>query len=345
MMKKYYTVIALLIAAALLLPACGSITSSAPDCKSADVFCIGLVTDVGKISDKSFNESAWNGLQQAAKELGAKVEYIETTDAGDYEKNISFFGDAGYDVIVTAGFNLGAATTKLAPTYPNTRFIGVDQPQAEPAIPNLTGLVFHEDEAGFLVGALAAQMSKTKKIGAVCATDAAPAVWRFGEGYKAGAAYINPAVEVTVVYHSDVGFDQTFSDLEWGAANASTLITNGVDVVFGAGGKTGNGAVIAAADKGVYAIGVDSDQYFTLTEAKSMLLSSAMKLITPGVFDLIKMAKGDKFPGGNYYGSVQYAPFHNLDSKVPADVKTRMAAITSGLADGSIVTNVSAAKP
>jgi basic membrane protein A len=343
-MKKIYAVLVLLLVAAMLLPACGSATA---DCKSADVFCVGVVTDVGKIDDKSFNQSAWEGVKLAEKDLGAKVQYIETTDAKDYDKNIATFGDAGYDVVVTVGFALGEATAKAAAAFPNTKFIGVDQFQ-DPSVPspaNLAGLNFPEDNAGFLVGALAAQMTTSKKLGAICGTDAVPPVWRFGEGYKAGAAYIDPAVEVTVVYHNDVGFDKTFSDPEWGATTANSMIDKGVDVVFGAGGKTGNGAVIAAAQKGVYAIGVDSDQYYTLPEAQKMLLSSAMKLITPGVFDLTKMAKDGKFPSGNYFGTAGYAPFHDLDSKVPAEVKAKMEEIAKGLIDGSIKTNVPPVKP
>jgi len=347
-MKKFYTVFAFLLIAAMLLPACGTAASGTPDCKSADVLCVGVVTDVGKIDDKSFNQSAWEGVKQAEKDLGAKVQYIETTDAKDYEKNIATFGDAGYDVVVTIGFALGEATAKSAATYPNTKFIGVDQTLDTTATQptNLVGLIFPEDQAGFLVGALAAQMTKSKKLGAICGTDAVPAVWRYGEGYKAGAAYIDPAVEVTVVYHNDVGFDKTFSDPEWGATTANSMIDKGVDVVFGAGGKTGNGAVTAAAQKGVYAIGVDADQYFTLPEAQKMLLSSAMKQITPGVFDLVKLVKDGKFPGGtNFVGTAGYAPYHDLDSKVPAEVKAKMEEIAKGLLDGSIKPNVPAAKP
>jgi basic membrane protein A len=337
-----------LLVAAMLLPACAP---AAADCKSADLFCVGVVTDVGKIDDKSFNQSAWEGVKQAEKDLGAKVQYIETTDAKDYDKNIATFGDAGYDVVVTVGFALGEATAKAAAAFPNTKFIGVDQflstSDTMPTIPaNLVGLNFPEDNAGFLVGALAAQMTTSKKLGAICGTDAVPPVWRFGEGFKAGAAYIDPAVEVTVVYHNDVGFDKTFSDPEWGATTANSMIDKGVDVIFGAGGKTGNGAVTAAAQKNVYAIGVDTDQYLTLPEAQKMMLSSAMKLITPGVFDLTKMAKEGKFPGGgNYFGTAGYAPFHDLDSKVPAEVKAKMEEIAKGLIDGSIKTNVPPVKP
>jgi basic membrane protein A len=343
-MKKLYTIIAILMTATMVLSACASQSAGTPDCSKADVFCVGLVTDVGKIDDKSFNQSTWEAVQQAEKELGATVQYIETTDAKDYDKNIATFADAKYDVIVTVGFNLGEGTIAAAKKYPDVKFIGVDQFQSD-VIPNLVGLSFPEDQAGFLVGALAAMMSKTKKIGAVCGTDAVPPVWRFGEGYRAGAAYIDPAVEVTVVYHSDVGFDKTFTDPEWGKTTAISMIDKGVDVVFGAGGKTGNGALLGAAEKGVYAIGVDTDQYYTVPEAQKVLLSSAMKLLTPGTFDLINKAKNNEFPSGNYFGLAGYAPYHDLDSQVPADVKTKMEDIQQALSDGSLLTNVPAVKP
>ena len=344
-MKKLYMILAALLVAAMLLPACAP---AAADCSSDQVFCVGLVTDVGKINDKSFNQSAWEGVQQAEKELGAKVQYIETTDAKDYAKNIATFGDENYDVIVTVGFNLGEATDAAAATYPKVKFIGVDQFQAE-TVNGVAGLVFPEDQAGFLVGALGAMLSKSHKLGAVCGTDAVPPVWRFGEGYKAGAAYADgmkgTTTEVFVVYHSDVGFDKTFTDPEWGAATAKSMMDQGADVIFGCGGITGNGAITAAAQAGAFAVGVDTDQYLTLPEAAPRMLSSAMKLITPGVFELIKMAKDGNFPSGNYTGKAGYAPYHDLDSEVPADVKSEMEKIKAGLDDGSIKTDVAPVKP
>jgi basic membrane protein A len=342
-LRKFYAVVVLLLAAAILIPACNTV-ENAPDCKNPELFCVGLVTEVGKINDKAYNEAAWKGAQQAAKELDARVEYIETTDWQDYEKNITTFADAGYDVVITSGYDLGKATVKLAPAYPNTNFIGIDQAQdvLDTVIPNYTNLIFPEDQAGFLVGALAAKMTQTKKIGAVCGNDAIPSIWRFC-GYKTGALYADSTVAVTVVYNSDFG--KSFSDPEWGAATANSLVDKGVDVVFGAGGETGNGAIIAAAQKDVYVIGVDIDQYYTQPEAQKMLLSSAMKIITPGVFALIKLAKDGAFPNGNVYGYAGYAPFHDLDGKVPDEVKAKMEAIAQGLIDGSIKTNVASAKP
>lgn len=346
-MKKLYLVVAVLVVAAMLLPAC---TATAPDCTKEDVFCVGMVTDVGKIDDKSFNQSAWEGLQQAKTDGVADwIQYIETTDAKDYDKNIATFGDAGYDVIVTVGFNLTDQTRAAGATYPNIQFIGIDQDQYAGTIDNVTGLIFPEDQAGFLVGALAAMMSETHKIGSVCGTDAVPPVWRFGEGYRAGAAYIDAqfgtTTEVFVVYHSDVGFDKTFTDPEWGAATAASMIDNGADVIFGAGGKTGNGAVTEAATQGVYAIGVDSDQYYTLPEAAPMLLSSAMKLITPGVAELLAMAKDGTLTGGNYLGLAGYAPYHDLEDSVPADVQARMEEIQAMIQSGELLTGVPPVKP
>lgn len=352
-MKKLYGLLAVLLVAAMILPACAPAEA---DCSSEDTFCVGLVTDVGKINDKSFNQSAWEGVQRAEQELGAVVQYIETVDAKDYDKNIATFGDAGYDVIVTVGFALGEATVANAAKYPNIKFIGVDQFQAwqfdddaSNDVPNVAGLGFPEDQAGFLVGALAAMMSESHKIGAVCGTDVVPPVWRFGEGYKAGAAYADgmngTTTEVFVVYHSDVGFDKTFTDPEWGAQTAQSMMDQGADAIFGCGGITGNGAITAAAQAGAYAIGVDTDQYLTLPEAAPRMLSSAMKLITPGVFDLIKAVQDGTFVNGNVTGDAGYAPYHDLDGEVPAEVKAAMEKLNADLLSGAVVTNVPPVKP
>jgi basic membrane protein A len=193
-------------------------------------------------------------------------------------------------------------------------------------------------------------MTETGKIGSVCGTDAVPSFWLFCEGYRAGAAYIDPSVEVFVVYHNDVDFDKAFDDPEWGAATADTMIDNGADVIFGAGRKTGNGAVTEAAARGVYAIGADIDQYYTLPEAAPRLLSSAMKLITPGVAELISMAKdaqagGAAFPAGNYMGQASYAPYHDLEDVVPDEIKARMVEINAMLLSGELTTGVPPTKP
>jgi len=323
--------------------------SAEVDCTKADSFCVGLVTDVGKVDDKSFNQSAYEGLKKAEKELGATIKYIETTDSKDYGKNIATFAENGYKVIVTVGFALGEAPIAAAKQYPDVKFIGVDQSQTD-VIPNLSGIIFDEDKSGYLAGVLAGLMTKSNKVGGVFATDTIPPVWRFGEGYRAGVKSVNDKAEINIVYHNDVGLDKTFVDPEWGKTTANSMMDKGVDVIFSAGGKTGNGGLIAVAgkstaDKPIYAIGVDADQYYSVPEAQKVLLSSAMKDITPAVFDNIKAVKDGTYKGGNFVGPVFLAPFHDLDSAVSADIKAKLDEVSKGLKDGSIKTNVAPTKP
>ena len=339
-MKKFYLVFAVLAIAALALSACGGATAdvSEDNCASEEVLCVGLVTDVGEIDDKSFNQSAWEGAQRAADELGAFTKYVETKDAKDYASNIALFADKNYDVIVTVGFAMGDATIAAAAEYPEVDFIGVDQGQWGGEIANVAGLIFPEDKAGFLAGALAAQLSETGTIAAVLGTDLVPPVVAFKEGYEAGALYINPDINLISTYHPG-GMDVAFVDPEWGATTAKQAIDQGADVVFGAGGKTGNGALIeVASNEGVFCIGVDSDQWETVPEAHPCLVSSAMKLITPGVFDLVQASVDGAFPAGNFFGSTGLAPFHDLDSSVPQAVKDTLAEIDAALQDGSLST-------
>ena len=343
--KKFHSLLVVTLVTAMLT-ACIP-TSSAPDCKSAEVFCVGMVTDVSKVKDQGVNQFTWDGILQAEKDLGIQAQYIETTSWKDYDKNIATFGLAGYDLIITVGYNLGDATAKAASLYPNSMFIGIDQQQngAKAGPANLVNLTFPEDEAGFLAGALAAQMTSDRQVGAVCSTDLVPMTWRYCEGFKAGVVYIDPGVEVSLAFHNDVNNNLAFNDPEWGAASASNLVRKGADVIFGAGGLTGNAAVTAAAQMGVYAIAADSDQYDSLPDAKKMLLTSVTKLITPAVYDLVKLALEDKFPSGNYTGGIAYASYHDLKGQITAKIKERMKQIAQGLADGTIKTNVSSVKP
>ena len=355
-MLKKLSFIVVLVWVAGMLAACGGTTptpasTSVPSSTSAPTsaptspsttakFKIGLVTDVGRVNDRSFNQSAWEGVQQAAKALNlsdADIKYIETKDAKDYEDNMRQFAGEGYNIIVTVGFALGDATIKMAKEYPNINFIGVDQFQGE-ALPNLTGLVFNEDHSGYLAGVLAASLTKSGTIAGVFGTDLVPPVVAFKEGYEAGAKSVNPDIKIISTYHPGE-ISQAFTDPEWGAATAAQAIDQGADVIFGAGGMTGNGALEeVAAHAGLYCIGVDSDQWETLPGAHPCLVSSAMKLITPGVVELVQLAQDGKFPGGNHFGGAGLAPYHDFDSKIPAEVKAEIERVDKGLKDGSIKT-------
>ncbi|MEZ4657266.1 MAG: BMP family ABC transporter substrate-binding protein [Caldilineaceae bacterium] len=340
---------AIVLTLTLLISACAPVpapagevseTGAGGDAAAANIK-IGLVTDVGRVNDRSFNQSAWDGVLQACSELGLAegedCKYIETQDAKDYADNIQQFVDAGFNVIVSVGFALGEATITAAKDNPDIYFIGVDQFQGEP-LPNLTGLIFHEDQSGFLAGALAASMSQSGTIAAVLGTDLVPPVVAFKEGYEAGARYINPDINLISTYHPGE-LSQAFIDPEWGAATAKQAIDQGADVVFGAGGSTGNGALQeVATHEGLYCIGVDTDQWETLPAAHPCLISSAMKMITPGVVGLITTYNGGEMTSGNSFGAAALAPFHDFEDAIPAEVKTKLEEIKAGLDDGSIST-------
>jgi len=300
---------------------------------------VGLVTDVGKIDDKSFNQSTWEGVQKAKSDLGADIKYLQPKDAKDYANLINQFVQEKYDVIVTVGFALGDASIAAAKANPTVKFIGVDQFQAD-TVPNVVGLIFHEDQSGYLAGALAGQMTKSGTIGQVLGTPIVPPVEAFGVGYIAGAKALKADIHVLSACHPG-GLAKGFSDPDWGKSTALQMLDQKADVIFTAGGQTGNGGLLAIAerkDSGVLGIGVDTDQYNTLQQAQPILLSSAMKLITPGVFNLVKMAQGGAFKGGNTYGDVGLAPYHDLESKVPDAVKSKMNQLADDVKGGKVDT-------
>ncbi len=304
------------------------------DC-AGDAFCVGLVTDVGQIDDKSFNQSAWEGVQASGAD---HWDFIETQDSTDYATNIGTFIDQGYDVIVTVGFALGEATLIAAGENPDTMFIGVDQFQGE-AAPNVAGLIFPEDQAGFLAGALAGLMTESNTVAAVLGTDLVPPVVAFKEGFENGARFTNPDVELISTFHPG-GLDVAFTDPAWGADTARQALDSGADVIFGAGGLTGNGALAEIAKEGgdAFCIGVDSDQWETVPEAQPCLITSAMKLIDIGVADLIGLAQSGELPSGNFIGDVGLAPYHDFDSVIPADVQDQITELTPQVLDGTVPT-------
>jgi len=341
-MIKRLTAMVAVFALATLGFAAPSKAASESDCGTGALFCIGLVTDTGKVDDKSFNQSAWEGAKAAAKVNGGFAKYVETTDPKDYAKNIGQFASKKYDVIIGVGFLMAEAMTKAAATYPKIKFIGVDQFQGA-AVPNLTGLVFPEDKAGFLAGYLAGHLTKTGKTGAVLGTEVVPPVRYFGEGYRNGVAYAAQELKKKypaskLIYHAP---DNAFNDPAWGGTTAQQLLSQGYDVIFGAAGNTGNGALLRVAKKkGAYCIGVDSDQWGTLPEARPCLVTSAMKLIDKGVASIIANIVDGTDKGGNYFGDVGLAPLHDFAKKVPAAYQAKLKSITPKVLSGQIKTGV-----
>ncbi|MCK5316904.1 MAG: BMP family ABC transporter substrate-binding protein [Anaerolineales bacterium] len=338
MQKKIFAVLALLLLSSLVLTACAT-PAAEPTC----AYKIGFVTDVGKLNDQSFNEAGWNGVLAAAEQLGLAEEcygFIETADSADYIPNIESFIDEGFDIIVTSGFAMGAATHQSGIDHPDIFFIGTDQTQvdadfAPEPLENVTGLIFHEDVSGYLAGALAGLMTETNVIGGVYGCPFIPPVARFEVGYYNGAKYTNPDVEVLNVYHPG-SLDVCFTDPEFAAETAETLIGEGADVIFGAGGLTGNGALIGACNQGKMVVGVDMDQFYTLPEVKDCIISSATKGLVGDVTALIISATDGTFPGGEVFGPAVLAPFHNFEDVIPQDVKDTLDDISAMIDSGEI---------
>jgi len=306
---------------------------------------VGLVTDVGRINDKGFNQSAYNGMVAATALAPTcfETDYIETTSQSDYAKNIAEFADNGYDVVIGVGFLLGDAMGDAAKAYPNAKFISIDgapgKGHDESWMTNGESLFYAEDEAGYLAGVLAASLTKSNTIGVVGGLLVVPPVERFVEGYINGAKATKSDITVKFTYTS------SFVEPEQGKAAAQQMIDADADVIFAAGGLTGNGALLAAKDAGVLCIGVDTDQFLTLPEAGPCLVSSATKDIVASLqASLLRIAVG-KFTAGFTTNNaanlgIALAPFHDNADKVSVETAKLLADTFAGLADGSIKTQV-----
>lgn len=308
----------------------------------AKITKVGLVTDVGKVDDRTFNEFAYTGMQRAVQELGLQSAFIETQQATDYEKNIEQLAGSGHEMIITVGFMLGDATRKMAQKYPQMRFAIVDFAY-DPPLPNVLGLLFAEDQAGFLAGALAGLMTKSKTVGMVAGVEIPPVV-RFRQGYTAGVKYVCATCQVLGVYLD------SFIDPARGKTAALSQIDEGADVIFGGGGTTGSGAILGATQAGAWGIGVDQDEYVTTfkngaTPGAAKLLSSAMKRVDNAVYGAIKLAVAGPFQGGTQVfeaknDGVGLAPFHAAEKAIPEAVQAKLREIAAGLQAGTLQTGV-----
>ena len=348
MRTKIFVLVALLVVVALVLGACASPTA-APAAKKK----IGLVTDVGGVNDKSFNQSAWQGVQNAAKDFNLDVKFIESKQPTDYEKNIDQFATEKYDAVVTVGFLMGDATANKAKQYPGIKFAIIDNSYfptkgvaycddtkkdcyVDGGLVNVTSLMFQEDQVGFLAGVLAGGMTKTGTVCTVSGMEIPPVV-RYVVGFQNGAKYAKADAKSLNVYIP------SFTDPAKGKETGQSMISQGCDVIFGVGGNTGNGGLLAASEKSLMAIGVDVDQYNTYPEVKGALISSAQKNVDTAVYNYLKsISDGSVKAGVNtatlQNGGVGLAPFHDWDSKIPQAVKDKIKAASDALKAGSLQT-------
>jgi basic membrane protein A len=337
--------IAALTAAVLAAFACGAGGGSSPSSSSCSkTYKVGLVTDVGKLSDKSFNANSWQGVLDAQSDASLCVSgrYIESNSKEDYQKNLRLFGDGGYDAVVAVGFNLGADAQTFAKAYPNVKVIMVDSAPDTPAPSNVLGLLFREDQAGFMAGAVSALYSKSGTIAGVYGLDIPP-VHRYRAGFENGARYVRASVRTLGVYQTACNCSKDFNDPDWGKARGLEFTDQGADVLFGAGGNTGNGALLAALQKNVACVGVDVDQFSSYPEADACLLTSAEKHLSLAVKSAVTEVVKGQFKSGTQIfdasiNGVGVAPYHTFDTKLTADQKARVDSIAAGLKNGTIKT-------
>lgn len=319
------------------LTACGA----SSDCFREEVFCAALVTDTLGVEDHGINQDAWAGLLDAKEnELADRVEYIESVDARDYGKNIAYFADLGFDLIFTSGIALADETHHSADLYLNLTFVGLNQTFEEP-FPNLASLTFPEDQMGFAAGVSATQLTKTKIVAAVCETSGIDSMWRYCEGFRAGVKYADESIEANVVYRENGDREKLFVDEEWGYETGASLIKRGADVLFAAGGVTGQGAIRAASEFGIQAIGVERDQAAVLGESGSGVVTSFYGDARSEVQETIRrMREGQKAEAR--IGSIKFA---SPPPEFPPSAISGLELLLSMLESGQIETNIPFEKP
>lgn len=309
------------------------------DSKQVDV---GIVFDVGGRGDKSFNDGAYIGAERAAKELGARVRFIEPGEGSDREAGLRLLAAEGMDLVIGVGFIFTDDLTLLAKEYPNVRFAGIDYAVAtdsagrpiEPP-PNLAALKFREEQGSFLVGALAALVGKSQKVGFVGGMDF-PLIHKFEAGYKAGVHAVCPNCQVIAQYAGVT--PEAFRNPGRGQEIALSQYQSGVNVIFHASGSTGLGVFEAARRRGKLAIGVDADQY---SEAPGFILTSMVKGVDEAVFGTIEQVKDGTFKGGIYQlglreKGVDYIYDAHNRALIPDSVRARVEALRQDIIAGRI---------
>ena len=323
-MKKIISLIMILMMTALSVVGCGGNNNSA----KGNALKITMVTSVGGVTDGSFNQSAWEGLQKAKEKLGVEVSYIESKQAADYDTNLEQAVDGNKDLIIATGFPMADALLKAAKNYPEQKFAIVDVDYGDETPENVICISFNEEQSGYVVGLVAGKMTKTNTVGFVGGMENV-VIKKFQDGYEAGVKAANPDAKVLSQYVN------SFADQAKGKSIATQMYKNGADIIFACAGDSGVGVLECAKETGKFAIGVDRDQNEIAPEN---VLTSAMKKVDEGVYSVVENLKEGNFEGGQtlVFGlkenGIGLAP--STDKNVPKDVidyaNEQMEKITTG---------------
>ena len=310
----------------IVLALCMVLAMAIPAMAEKDTVKIGMVTDVGGVNDKSFNQTSWEGLQAlAAEDPSFEVNYLESKTDADYQTNINTFIDEGYDLIICVGYMLADATREAAQENPDQLFAIIDD-ATNADLPNVACLMFAQEQASYLVGLVAGSVTESKTVGYVQGM-VSDSMNLFGIGYITGVLEACP--EATVLQYNA----NNFGDIAGGTTAAKDMITKGADVIYHAAGGTGLGVINACDEEGIWAIGVDTDQS---PLAPDHVITSAMKRVDTASQDISKAVKAETFTAGVHLydlsnGGVDLAPTRD---HIPADVlevvEAAKAAIIAG---------------
>ncbi|MBO0805479.1 MAG: BMP family ABC transporter substrate-binding protein, partial [Nocardiopsaceae bacterium] len=355
--------------ASILLAACGSSTAGAPSSGSpskagassaaaghagsvgSGKFLACMVTDTGGINDKSFNQSAWEGMQEAASaNSNITSKYLQSTTQSDYVPNINSFLGEKCGIIVTVGYLMAPATQAAAKKNPGSKFAIVDY-SYKPQLKNVDALLFNTVQDGFLGGYLAAGMSKTGKV-ATFGGQELPTVTIYMDGFWDGVQYYNSQHHKNVQVigwneRTQKGtFTGDFTDQTKGQTTTQTFISEGADIIFPVAGNVGLGAAKAvqqadAQGGHVNMEWVDTDGCVSASQYCKYFISSVTKGIQTAVKDAVLSAESNKFKGGDFIGTlangaVGLSPFHHFASKVPASLKSELATVKKKIESGAI---------
>ncbi len=311
-----------LILPLLLISACSEGEKKKVD---SDVLQIGMVFDIGGKGDRSFNDSAYRGLLKAKEDFGVSVVEFEPGQDSDREQGLRKLASRGFDLVIGVGFLFTESIRAVGVDYPEVHFALVDG--HVDGLSNVASLLFREEEGSFLVGALAALQSESGVIAFVGGMEVA-LIRKFEAGYRAGAQAVRPDVKVLVNYAGVT--PSSFADPVKGKELTLSQIGRGADVIFHASGTTGNGVIEAAREKGVYAIGVDSNQNHM---APGTMLTSMVKDVDKAVYETIKGLVEKRFSGGIHeFGLKEGGLSYSMDEYNEALIPSGMIAIVDSLA-------------
>ena len=305
------------VMSASMLVGCGAKSDSNASTDNGDkVFKVGMITDTGGVNDESFNQSTWKGFQDAQEKFGKdklEIKYLESKQESDYIQNIETLMDEDTDLIIGVGYQLKDSIEESAKNYPEQKFAILDETY-DTIQENVIPVVFKEEESAYLVGVMAAKMSKTNKVGFIGGLPA-PSVVRYQYGYKYGVTNTNKDTQILEQYVN------SFTDQAKGKSIAKQMQSSNADIILAAAGDSGTGAIEAAKEANKYAIGVDRDQSDLAPEN---VLTSAVKKLNVASYDLVKDLVDGTFKGGaeKVYGLKEggVGIVENTKNLIPQDV-------------------------